>query len=105
MTAVTGVTSFRHECAGLERSCGSQKRPLMCAAIALVDRAVGPHHSGMGPKAHPLGPGQNMFALAAATYQQQGSMPAQQAAPATQQEAANAVTENAEALIAATALM
>jgi hypothetical protein len=31
-------------------------------------------------------------------------MPAQHAAPATQQEAANAVTEKAEALIAATAL-
>jgi hypothetical protein len=48
-----------------------------------------------------------LFALPAATsatYQQQGSMPAQHAAPATQQEAANAVTEKAEALIAATAL-
>lgn len=44
-------------------------------------------------------PGRGLFALPAATYQQQGSMPAQHAAPATQQVAANAVTEKAEAPI------
>jgi hypothetical protein len=45
-----------------------------------------------------------MLALSLTTYQQHGSMPAQQAAPATQQLAAKAEAENAEALIAATAL-
>ncbi len=34
-------------------------------------------------------------------YQQQGNIPAQHAAPATQQEAANAVAENTEAVVAA----
>jgi len=36
-------------------------------------------------------------------YQQQGSMPAQHAAPATQHDAAKAVAEKAEAPMAATA--
>jgi hypothetical protein len=45
-----------------------------------------------------------MLALSLTTYQQHGSIPAQQAAPATQQLAAKAVAENAEAPIAATAL-
>ena len=49
-------------------------------------------------------PGRRMLALSLTTYQQHGSMPAQQAAPATQQLAAKAVAENAEAPIAATAL-
>lgn len=45
-----------------------------------------------------------MLALSLSAYQQHGSMPAQQAAPATQQLAAKAVAENAEAPIAVTAL-
>jgi len=45
-----------------------------------------------------------LFALLAATYQQQGNMPAQQAAPAMQHDAAKAVAEKAEAPSAATAL-
>ena len=40
-----------------------------------------------------------------AAYQQQGSMPAQHAAPTAQQVAANAVTEKADAPTAADALM
>jgi hypothetical protein len=45
-----------------------------------------------------------LFALVLTTYQQQGSMPAQQIAPAMQQPAATATVENAEAPITATAL-
>ena len=52
----------------------------------------------------PSAPGRRLFALVLATYQQHGSMPAQHAAPATQQLAAKAVAENVEAPIAATAL-
>lgn len=43
-------------------------------------------------------------ALPAANYQQQGSMPAQHAAPATQHDAANAATEKVEAPSAAMVL-
>lgn len=50
-------------------------------------------------------PGEELSPLSGATYQQQGSIPMQHAAPATQQDAANAVAEKAVVLKAATALM
>ena len=50
-------------------------------------------------------PGEDLSRLRVTTYQQQGSMPVQHAAPATQQEPANAVAENAVVLKAATILM
>ena len=102
---MTGITTFRRECAEPEHSCGSQiGRCCLPSRFPLIEQ-VDPTEGGWGRKRILSAPGQNVFALPAAIYQQQGSMPAQHAAPATQQEAANAVTEKAEALIAATALM
>ena len=72
---------------------------------------VGCFRPGAGEDRWPLGrerirsaQGRKWLALVLAAYQQHGSMPAQQIAPAAQQLAANAMAENADAPIAATAL-
>ncbi len=66
-------------------------------------KEIGGIGGAKGPGVNAPGPGATLNRSSSDAYQQQGSMPAQHAAPATQQEAANALTEKADAPMAANA--